>query len=187
MQAGEKYPPILAAGESRVAIPIGWYDFCKNPIAWQFDCSSNDPAASIPTNKKNLQVLEQVNQSVNTGVRPMTDYDHYGRDEVWAYPADGFGDCEDYVLEKRRELAEAGFPYSDLLITVVSQVDGSGHAVLMVRTNRGDYILDNLSPEVLLWYETPYRFLKRQATNGDPNYWVELKDPRSLATVASIE
>jgi predicted transglutaminase-like cysteine proteinase len=119
--------------------------------------------------------IVRVNDTVNRNVKPMSDFDHYGKDEVWAYPDDGFGDCEDYVLEKRRELMREGISPSDLLITVVKKKDGEGHAVLTVRTGRGDYILDNLTNEVKPWTSTPYRYLKRQATD-DTGRWVTIRE-----------
>ncbi len=87
----------------------------------------------------------------------MTDMELYGRDEVWAYPVDA-GDCEDFVLLKRKLLIEKGFPVNTLLITVVRKPDGEGHAVLTVRTAQGDYILDNLNNDVKLWNDTPYHY-----------------------------
>ena len=60
----------------------------------------------------------------------------------------GAGDCEDYVLEKRRELMHKGLSASDLLITVVRKPDGEGHAMLTVRTDKGDFVLDNLTDAV---------------------------------------
>ena len=77
-------------------------------------------------------------------IKPMNDIDIYGKDEVWAYP-DGVGDCEDYVLEKRRDLMRQGLSLANLLITVVRKPDGEGHAVLTVRTDKGDFVLDNLT------------------------------------------
>jgi len=40
-------------------------------------------------------------------------------------------------------LLEAGWPRQALLITVVRDKRGDGHAVLTVTTDRGDFILDN--------------------------------------------
>lgn len=79
----------------------------------------------------------EINYDTNQAVTPMTDKDIYGVEEYWAY-LDKVGDCEDYVLLKRRKLIDAGFSPSDLLITVVLQPNGDGHAVLTVRTDRGD-------------------------------------------------
>jgi predicted transglutaminase-like cysteine proteinase len=105
--------------------------------------------------------------------------------EKWSYPDDGYGDCEDYVLLKRRLLMQAGWPREALLITVVRDKRGDGHAVLTVRTNKGEFVLDNQNEKVLLWSDTGYRFVKRQSQES-PNIWVSLGTPPSAAvTVAS--
>ena len=98
----------------------------------------------------------------------MTDMDHWGVVEKWSYPDDGKGDCEDYVLLKRRMLMQAGWPREALLITVVRDKKGDGHAVLTVKTDKGDFILDNQEETSLLWSETGYRFVKRQS-QSNPN------------------
>src|SRR5258708_35208913 len=105
----------------------------------------------------------------------MTDMDHWGVIERWSYPDDGYGDCEDYVLLKRRMLMEAGWPRQALLITVVRDLKGDGHAVLSVVTDRGDYALDNQADDVKPWFATGYTFIKRQS-QIDQNRWVLLDD-----------
>jgi predicted transglutaminase-like cysteine proteinase len=153
--------------------PIGHYYFCKlHPGECNIHPGDLQP---LKVSKAVWHEIVKVNDAVNRNVKPMSDYDHYGKDEVWAYPDDGFGDCEDYVLEKRRELMREGISLSDLLITVVKKKDGEGHAVLTVRTSRGDYILDNLTNEVKPWTSTPYRYLKRQATD-DTGRWVTIRE-----------
>src|SRR5690606_32640757 len=109
------------------------------------------------------QMIVDINVSVNQAIAPLDDLAIYGLEEFWDYPVD-VGDCEDYVLEKRRLLHAAGIPLSNLLITVVRKPDREGHAVLTVRTDHGDFILDNLTDAVLPWQETRYTFLKRQAS-----------------------
>jgi predicted transglutaminase-like cysteine proteinase len=81
----------------------------------------------------------------------------------------------DYVLQKRRILSEEGVALSNLLITVVRKPDGEGHAVLTVRTDEGDFVLDNLRKAVLPWDETGYRYLKRQASDHTGR-WVSILD-----------
>jgi hypothetical protein len=49
----------------------------------------------------------------------------------------------------------------------------NGHAVLTVKTDRGEYILDNQTDDILFWADTGYRFVKRQS-QSDPNGWVSL-------------
>ena len=119
--------------------------------------------------------LVRVNKWVNDNIEPMTDMDHWGVVEKWSYPDDGKGDCEDYVLLKRRMLMQAGWPREALLITVVRDKKGDGHAVLTVKTDKGEFILDNQEEQVLLWSETGYRFVKRQSQTN-PNIWVSLGD-----------
>ena len=89
------------------------------------------------------------------------------------------------VLLKRRLLIESGWPREALLVTVVRDKKGKGHAVLTVTTDKGDYVLDNQKDELLLWSKTGYRFIKRQS-QSNPNVWVSLGDPRpAIATATS--
>jgi Bacterial transglutaminase-like cysteine proteinase BTLCP len=81
------------------------------------------------------------------------------------------------VLLKRRLLMSAAWPREALLITVVSNNKDEGHAVLTVKTDRGEFILDNQVEDVLRWSDTGYRFVKRQSEDN-PNIWVSLGDPR---------
>jgi predicted transglutaminase-like cysteine proteinase len=161
--------------------PIGHYEFCKaNPGECSIRPSDLRPAHMT---KAAWSRIVAVNDRVNSAVKPMSDEDVYGKDEVWAYPVAGVGDCEDYVLEKRRDLARAGFSLADLLITVVRKPDGEGHAVLTVRTDEGDFILDNLSDKVKLWTRTPYRYLKRQAEDNT-GHWVSIRSGDNMLVSA---
>ena len=93
--------------------------------------------------------LVRVNRWVNETIKPMTDMDHWGVIEKWSLPTDGYGDCEDYVLLKRKMLIDAGWPREALLITVVRDKKGEGHAVLTVKTDKGEFVLDNQNENVL--------------------------------------
>ncbi|MGX5828806.1 transglutaminase-like cysteine peptidase [Mesorhizobium sp. 43Arga] len=163
-------PASMVVGGS-TSQPIGHYDFCKIHVA---ECSIRSPD-SVPEHltSKLLHDISAVNLSVNTRVKPMSDMDNYGKDEWWAYPDNGFGDCEDYALEKRRELNGMGIAIANLLMTVVRKPDGEGHAVLTVRTDKGDFILDNLTDKVRFWNQTSYRYLKRQASDNT-GHWVSI-------------
>jgi len=92
---------------------------------------------------------------------------------------DGKGDCEDYALLKRHELLKLGWSPSVLLITVVSDEKGEGHAVLTARTTAGDFILDNRVDAVRVWNQAPYRFLMRQSSLN-PWVWVDLDPTREV-------
>ena len=90
------------------------------------------------------------------------------------------------MLEKRRDLMRQGLSLSNLLITVVRKPDGEGHAVLTVRTDKGDFVLDNLTDSVRQWDQTGYRFLKRQATNHTGR-WVTIREGQSEPLVGSVQ
>ena len=167
-------PRHLADGRYTSA-PSGYVRFCAENGG---DCRSAGPLMpAIRLDADRKAELERVNRTVNEVVQPETDLDHYGETERWAYPDDRRGDCEDYVLEKRRRLINAGWPTSVLLITVVRDHEGDGHAVLTVVTDKGDLILDNQEAEILTWTDTGYRFVKRQSKE-DPSQWVSLGEAR---------
>ncbi len=170
LQAGELYAPI--AGRT-TAPPIGWVQFCQT---YAGECDTEPlPARDVVLTDKALDGLAKVNNSVNHTIKPMTDMDHYGMIQWWRYPDDGAGACHSYALLKRRMLIRAGWPRQALLMTIVHEADGEGHAVLTVKTDRGELILDNLTDAILPWSQTPYRYYKRQSQT-DPNVWVWL-DP----------
>jgi len=150
--------------------PVGFVKFCAaNPGDCQPLGGKSNRLAMEP-GRWNL--LYQVNTYVNGKVAPVSDQDLYGEPERWAYPTDA-GDCEDYLLLKKRYLEGLGFPPEALLITVVLDEKKDGHAVLTVTTDGGDFVLDNRRNEILRWSDTGYTFLKRQS-HGDPRQWVAL-------------
>lgn len=169
-------PGTMATG-GMTSQPIGHYEFCRaKPDECAIRTHRHGPLALTDALR---ETISAINAAVNAAVRPMSDFDIYGRDEVWAYPDQGVGDCEDYVLEKRRQLAAVGVSLSNLLITVVRKRDGEGHAVLTLRTDKGDLILDNLNDELRLWYETGYRYLKRQSSEHTGR-WVTLIEDQNM-------
>lgn len=161
--------------------PVGHYELCQR-IPRECNEATPDGAPMELTRALWARMIE-INNAVNVSVVPRTDMEIWGIEERWSYP-DAVGDCEDFVLEKRRRLLAANVPAGDLLITVVRQPDGSGHAVLTVHTSLGDFILDNLESRVLAWKDTEYRYLKRQSTRNS-GQWVAIDDGRSTA-VASV-
>ena len=155
--------------------PIGWLDFC---IDNQRECQTrpSTPRDVVLTSQA-WDDMVKVNRWVNQSIKPVTDMEHWGVVERWGYPSDGYGDCEDYVLLKRRMLMRAGWPREALLITVVRDKNDEGHAVLTVKTNRGEFVLDNQEERVLPWNKTGYVFVKRQS-QSNPNAWVTLGIPQ---------
>ena len=179
--AGDERVLYASLGDTTRA-PIGWIEFCAT---YEPECRTKASAPrDVMLSTHTWKDLERVNLFVNTHVKPMTDMEHWGVVERWNYPDDGYGDCEDYVLQKRRLLIQAGWPREALLITVVRDKRGDGHAVLTVKSDRGEFILDNQVNDIVLWSDTGYRFVKRQS-QSDPNVWVSLGDSRPAATTAA--
>lgn len=161
----------------RATQPVGHYEFCQRlPEECRQLTGKRRP---VELTRALWKAIVEVNNATNTTVTPRTDLEIWGREEYWSYP-DGVGDCEDYALEKRRELMKLGIPAGDLLITVVRQPNGDGHAVLTVRTSQGDFILDNLEPRILPWDQTEYTYLKRQSERNS-GVWVSINDGRAVA------
>jgi len=171
-------PVIFPVMEAVTKPPRGWIQFCAdNPE----DCKRPEAEPrDLTLTPDLLQQLFSINAFANDRVKWTSDAALYGTEERWAYPLDR-GDCEDVVLLKRRMLAKAGWPIGALLITTVRDQDSirGAHAVLAVRSDRGELILDNRTPEILFWYETSYHFLARQSPT-DPNVWLAFsaKQPR---------
>ncbi len=161
--------------------PHGFVAFCHEHEA---ECRAEGPMRRVLLTAERLFELEAVNQDVNESIRPMTDKELYGTDEHWALPDDS-GDCEDYALLKRRILIGMGWPTSALLLTVVRDERGEGHAVLTARTSWGDLILDNKQPHVTFWHEAGYQFVSRQS-HFDPRSWVLLGEPGAPPATAWV-
>jgi predicted transglutaminase-like cysteine proteinase len=150
--------------------PIGYLQYCAETP--QSCADEGRSVSSLALNPDRWQTLYRVNRLVNNLIQPVSDMVQYGKVEHWAIPTDK-GDCEDYVLLKQRDLENLGFPASSLLITVVLDENGQGHAVLTVATADGDFILDNRRNDILRWNDTKYSFLKRQARENG-RHWVAL-------------
>jgi predicted transglutaminase-like cysteine proteinase len=164
-------PSAVGSAATRANPPIGWIDFCRRNKA---DCQpGSDASQTVTLTPQVWRLLKSVNDKINRAIDPVTDAEHWGVAESWDYPTDGKGDCEDYALLKRKLLIAAGLPRQALLMTVVSDRKGEGHAVLTVTTDQGDFVLDNQITEVVAWSDTGYRFVKRQS-GGPPSDWVWL-------------
>lgn len=152
----------------------------KPVAAWTRFCELYDEKCEVTTAEPAFttltpqiwQTITSVNLEVNRMVKPRIDMDNWGVLDKWDLAENGYGDCEDYQLLKRKKLVEQGLPNRALRMTVVLDEKAEGHAVLMVRTDRGDYILDNKTNAVLPWQRTPYTYIKREGQ--DNMNWVSL-------------
>jgi predicted transglutaminase-like cysteine proteinase len=113
-----------------------------------------------------------VNQQVNRSIRAVSDMAHYGQADYWAPQSGGdeSGDCEDYAMTKRHLLIETGVPSDALTFAIVRTSWGELHAVLILSTDDGDMVLDNLTPWIVRWDKTSFRWIERQMP-GRPLDW----------------
>ena len=170
-------------GRRTPAPPIGWVQFCGT---YQGVCDTRPLLPrDVVFSAKAWDDLKRVNAWVNHTIKPEADMDHYGMIQWWRYPDDGAGACHSYALLKRRILMQAGWPRQALLMTIVHEANGEGHAVLTVKTDKGEFILDNLTDDILLWSKTPYSYYKRQSQD-DPNVWVWLAKPQKEVVTSKI-
>jgi predicted transglutaminase-like cysteine proteinase len=164
------------------SVPYGWVDFCQR---YRGECDGPEVTpADINLTPKEMKEIERVNHWVNTSITPMSDMEHWGVVDQWDYPTDGKGDCEDYALLKRKLLVAEGLPRQALLMTVVKDLNNEGHAVLTVKTNKGDFVLDNMRDDVRPWTQTGYRFVKRQSQTNE-NVWVSIGAPTEAPAYVS--
>ncbi len=170
--------PVYAAQWSEVggstSIPYGHKDYCERSPR---DCRAHAVLPPLKLTPQRLSMLQSVNSSVNARIKAVSDQDNYSKRDYWTIPANGKGDCEDYVLMKRAKLMARGIAPSQLLITMVQ--GSEAHVVLTVRTDHGDYILDNMSREVLPVEKTSYRYIKMQRPTHS-GQWVSIAG-RSMA------
>jgi predicted transglutaminase-like cysteine proteinase len=161
-----------AAVGGSTSVPYGWLDFChRRPKECKVPAL---PATNVKLTSQNMQTLKRVNLKANRSIKPVSNFDHWGTMvDHWDYPVDGKGDCKIYALYKRKLLLQAGFPRQALLMTVVRDLHNEGHTILTVKTDKGDFVLDNLVDEVRPWNATGYYFLKRQSQQN-PNTWVSI-------------
>jgi predicted transglutaminase-like cysteine proteinase len=179
--AGSDVAAYVSVGAD-TSVPYGWVEFCSR---YRGECQDDDRAPQpIELTATAMRKIQRINAWVNKNIVAVSDLEHWGVVDRWDYPSDGKGDCEDYALLKRRMLIEEGFPRQALLMTVVKESNGEGHAILTIKTNRGEFVLDNLSNEVKPWTKAPYRFVKRQSESNQ-NIWVAIGAPTAEPSYVS--
>lgn len=142
----------------------------KAPLGYQLMCLKTPQAckgggsASVKATDNVLQILKRVNAQVNRSIRPVAD----GYADVWKANATS-GDCDVYVMAKRRALIKAGVSPSALRIAYVKTRRGEGHAILVVKTSRGDLVLDNLTSAIKPLSQAGYRIISM--SGADPMKW----------------
>jgi len=151
--------------------PPGFISFC---LRYADQCASSQAEASVvELSPATWSTLKSINTQVNGAIWPEDDTRHFDRAEYWTIPTDGYGNCHDYAVTKRKMLADAGIPLKALRVAVVVTPRNNRHAVLTVATSEGDYVLDNLTDDIVPWYQTGYDWISRQDARNDWG-WVAL-------------
>jgi predicted transglutaminase-like cysteine proteinase len=156
------------AFEAPTMAPMAYTRFC---ISYPEECQARRGGLkrrALKLSDERWGELVSVNQEVNGAIAPARNVSGL-RTEAWLIAPDA-GDCNDYAVTKRHRLIAGGwFPSSLLLAEVVTRA-GEHHLVLVVRTRSGDFVLDNLTGQVLPWSRTAYQWLRIQSPRN-PNYW----------------
>lgn len=163
-----------AAAADGAFVPVG--EVIEGPHGARTLCRTHDWACrrgGAPLTEVQIAMAREVSLAVNRTVPQITDQEQYGRIEVWALPTARGGDCEDVVLLKKRALVARGLPADRLLIASVLDRQWNAHAILVLRTARGDLVLDSLTDRILGWRETGYLFVTMQHPD-DPRRWAEV-------------
>jgi len=136
------------------------------PVGYQIFCLTNDAhcrgggASEVRLTEALAATLQTVNSRINRAIRPRNE-----STDVWSVGG-GSGDCEDYVLTKRAMLIGLGVPAGALRIALATTRGGVGHAVLVVRTDSGDLVLDNLTSQILPTDRSSLRWVAMTTSNG---------------------
>lgn len=143
----------------------------RGPASFRMFCAVNPAecrpggASSIKLTDASLRTLTEINSRVNRSIRPRLDSAAL---QLWRINPSA-GDCKSFVVSKRHELIKRGIPASALRIAFVRTKAGVGHAVLVVKTDRGDLALDNLSKEIKPFSQTGYKVVA--ISQADPRRW----------------
>tara|TARA_R110002020_G_scaffold10961_8_gene41584 strand:- start:1350 stop:1898 length:549 start_codon:yes stop_codon:yes gene_type:complete len=164
-----------SAGAALANLPSSIVTFervsAAGPASFQMFCAVNPDecrpggASKVALTESMLAEIKRVNQRVNRAIRPKLDSPAL---QLWRVNPPS-GDCKSYVISKRHALMAAGLPSSALRIAFVKTRRGENHAVLVLKTDRGDLTLDNLTGDIKLFAETGYRVVAISGTN--PKRW----------------
>lgn len=159
--------------------PLSFVQFC---MSYDRECAEQgEPDAVIRLTPETLSQIERVNREVNRGIRPVSK--HGTALEKWTIsPASG--DCNDYAVTKRHRLVALGLPSSALLLATAMTPWGEGHLLVILRTEDGDLVLDNLVETIRPWNRTGYRWIARQSSQH-PRHWEAIAEGNERIRFAS--
>lgn len=173
-QAAQTWPA-RPKSEGMMRIGLG-PDLSDMPVVTPQKAKLVRPIRGFAVTNADIATINRVNRQINRAMVGVTDQVAFGRNEFWTMPLTApevnsvrtkpLADCEDFALEKRRALMAAGIPESAIYLAVAISPRTSLHAVVIVATDRGDLVLDNLNDWLLGYQETGYTWVKRQSTTS---------------------
>lgn len=153
---------------SVVAAPAAARDLC---VRYAWACGRT--RGKIADHSRMIAIATEVNRRINRKVRPVDDIAQYHVEDYWTLPSSRGGDCEDVALFKKQELVARGVPADRLLLATVFSKKVGAHAVLVLRLDEGDFVLDSLNTRIEAWHQTGYTFLRMQNPDA-PGSWVRV-------------
>ena len=160
--------------ETTTLAPMAYTQFC---LRYEDECRTKIMFRGGPVQltAERWDDLKEVNKAVNEDIIP--ERNELGlAAETWLISPDR-GDCNDYAVTKRHELLDRGWPARALLLSEVIVSSGEHHLVLVVRTKRGDLVLDNLTSQIKPWSRVPYRWVRIQKPNNS-RLWATISGRR---------
>lgn len=109
------------------------------------------------------KLIKDINKQWNDKITYQSDDEHYHKKDYWIFPHDLFGDCEDICIAKRQSLLN--YKIKSNFATCWTE-DNIYHAVLIVNTDYGDFVLDNRHNEVKHFGKLPYKWDKIEWDDG---------------------
>jgi predicted transglutaminase-like cysteine proteinase len=162
--------PHMTLGESALS-PVAFTEFClRKPLR----CAPSKEIRQITLDDHSLQQLDGVNRYVNHSIAPDPVY----LETPWQDDVE-IGNCVEYALTKRAQLLDLNIPASALLLGLAIVPGGEAHLVLIVVTNEGDFVLDNLTDSIVRWDKTKYRWVNRSSPRN-PQFWQAIVSPPSV-------
>jgi predicted transglutaminase-like cysteine proteinase len=161
--------PHMILGENALS-PVAFTDFCLRKPA---RCAPSREIRHITLDEHNLQQLDAVNRNVNQSIAPSSrpvDLGTPWQDDTQV------GNCVEFALTKRAQLLDLQLPSSALLLGLTIVPSGEAHLVLVVVTDQGDFVLDNLTDTIVRWDKIKYRWVNRSSPRN-PQFWQTIVSP----------
>lgn len=166
-----RVPIVRIAFSSSVLGPMAHTRFC---LDYPGECKVQKiqfRSGTVKLTPQRRAELAKINAKVNRSIRPEPNTAGLAAEKWLVAPQSG--ECHDYAVTKRHDLIARGWPARALLLAEVIVANGEHHLVLVIRTNEGDLVADNLNANIRNWSKIDYQWVRIQ-TPANPLYWTKL-------------